>query len=334
MELSSLRQKLRHDLGAFCWDQWAQLGVFAPTDRNDRWAADPEALLLLTLEAGRSDARLFDETLDWLRVNGRLISVQRLRNLCSDDEDRRLAGAAFNWVSRHVPRARFGWPQVAFPSSPEPLYRSLASEVRFPDESFLGFGFLKAETAPSGKSRPPDSLKPIAFTFRLRHLFGVGTRAEVVRYLIMRGAPGVPAQAIAESAGYAKRNINETLGSLVATGLVTSFEVMNERRYSLSRLDTWGALLFAQPGDWPTHRDWPQLFWALRSISRWVEDTRRDSLSPYLLASEARDLIGRIGKSLAFAGVPIPAPAEGEAYWASFVTAVERALEVLDTGNA
>ena len=35
------------------WDQWAQTGVLASTQRHDRWAADPEALMLLTFEVGR-----------------------------------------------------------------------------------------------------------------------------------------------------------------------------------------------------------------------------------------------------------------------------------------
>ena len=35
-----------------------------------------------------------DEVLDWLALNERLMSVQRLRNLCRDDADRTLAEAA------------------------------------------------------------------------------------------------------------------------------------------------------------------------------------------------------------------------------------------------
>lgn len=64
------------------------MGVFATARRADRWAADPEALLLFTLEVARADARLFDEVLDWLALNERLVSVQRLRNLYRDDTDR------------------------------------------------------------------------------------------------------------------------------------------------------------------------------------------------------------------------------------------------------
>ena len=47
----------------------------------DRWAVDPEALVLFTIGIGRRDPRLFDEMLDWVASNRELLSKQRLRNL-------------------------------------------------------------------------------------------------------------------------------------------------------------------------------------------------------------------------------------------------------------
>ena len=47
----------------------------------DRWAVDPEALILFTIGIGRRDPRLFDEMLDWVASNRELLSKQRLRNL-------------------------------------------------------------------------------------------------------------------------------------------------------------------------------------------------------------------------------------------------------------
>ena len=49
------------------------MGVLATAERRYRWAADPEALLLLTFEVGREEPRLFAEVLDWLVKNERLI---------------------------------------------------------------------------------------------------------------------------------------------------------------------------------------------------------------------------------------------------------------------
>ena len=99
MQISDLRREVRGCLLDFAWDEWAQMGVSATAERADRSAQDPEALLLFTLEVARADPRLLGEMLDWLALNERLVSVQRLRNLCRDDVDRALAEAALAWVA-------------------------------------------------------------------------------------------------------------------------------------------------------------------------------------------------------------------------------------------
>lgn len=335
MSISALRERVRSELTSFAWDQWAQMGVFAPTERRDRWAADPEALLLFSLEIGRDEPRLFDEVLDWMLTNERLVSVQRLRNLSAGEEDRDLAEAALTWVASQRPSARFK--PLADTGSRSgnlrPLFRTVAQQVRSPDEVFLTFDLLKPDTPPSGKSQPPNPELPINFAFRMRHLFGLGSRAEVVRYLITFSEAAVPAQSVAEAAGYAKRNVNETLAALVASRTVTTFEVGNERRYLLNRA-LWDQLLELQPGARPTYRDWPRLLSALRRLTRWLEDTRLDQLSPYMLASEARTLMDELESSLATASVLLPstANAQGEEYWTVFEEQVDQILSALKYG--
>src|SRR5215213_4734062 len=77
MPTSATREDLQGRLASFLWRQWAQMGILATAERSDRWAADPEALLLLSFEVGRQDPRLFEEVLDWLVRNERLVSIQR-----------------------------------------------------------------------------------------------------------------------------------------------------------------------------------------------------------------------------------------------------------------
>ena len=213
------------------------------------------------------------------------------------------------------------------------MFRTVAQQVGNPDEVFLSFDLLKPDTPPSGKSRQPDTDKAINFAFRMRNIFGLGSRAEVIRYLITFSETAVPAQSIAEAAGYAKRNVNETLAALVASRTVTTFDVGNERRYLLNR-PSWGQLLDLKPGSWPIYRDWPRLLSALRRLTRWLENSQLDQLSPYMLASEARTLMDELGSSLATAGVMLPstASAHGEDYWPVFEESVERALSALIYG--
>jgi DNA-binding transcriptional ArsR family regulator len=321
-------------LAAFAWDQWAQLGVFAPTNRRDQTAADPEALLLFTFEVGRSDPRLFDETLDWLLTNERLISIQRLRNLCRDDVDRDLVEGALLWVARQQSRSRPTPLRTREPLStePRPLFYNVARQVREPDDAFLAVGLLKPTTEPSKKSQPPDPDAPITFAFKMRHLVGVGSRAEVLRYLLIAPITDAPALAVAEAAGYAKRNVNETLASLVAARVVTAYELGNERRYYLDR-ERWSEFL-RQQGGWPTYRDWPRLLGALRQLSRWLHEPSLDHLTPYMRASNARTLMEQLEPDLAAAGIQ-PSGAtkrEGEQYWEEFVERVDRLLAALDGG--
>jgi hypothetical protein len=335
MSASTFRDSVTARLTAFAWDQWAQLGVFAPTNRRDQAAADPEALLLFTFEVGRSDPRLFDETLDWLLTNERLVSVQRLRNLCHDDDDRDLVEGALLWVARHQPRSRATpTAREQRASEPRPLFYDVARQIREHDEAFLAAGLLKPATEPSGKSQAPDSDTPINFAFRMRHLFGLGTRAEVIRYLVTAPVTDASALAIADAAAFAKRNVNETLASLVASRIVTAYEHGNERRYYLDRA-MWGQFLRFQPDSWPTYRDWPRLLRALRRLSRWLRDSTLDQLTPYMLASNARILMDELESDFAVAGVPSPnvPPAQGEHYWQAFVEAIQRSFATLESGS-
>ena len=99
MLISELRETARQGFLDFAWRQWAQAGVSANVAGLDDWAIDPEALILFTIAVARRDPRLFDEMLDWLAVNRRLLSMQRLKNLSSRfPVDARLVGAVIAWA--------------------------------------------------------------------------------------------------------------------------------------------------------------------------------------------------------------------------------------------
>ncbi len=333
MRSSTLKRRVDDALVELAWNAWAQMGVLAEPRREERRAMDPEALLLFTLEIGRSDARLFDEVLDWLIVNGRLLSVQRLRNLCRDDEDEALAEAALAWAAQHGARLGSSPRPPAGLRPPEPLFRAATRKLARPDAVFLGAGFVKPETRPSGKSRAPDLHAPINFAFRLRQLFGVGSRAEVLRELLTSDAPFVSANVVAESAGYAKRNVHETLGALAAAGALGTMRRRGEIAYSIDKT-RWASLLGLSPRELPQHQNWQQLFWALRTLARWLAQDQLDGLSPYMLASEARTLAEQIDPALSYAGVPVHPlrPGTGEEYWQTFVEIVDEILGHVTSG--
>lgn len=329
MSISGLRAEVVERGRQFAWGQWAQMGVLAASDRRDAWSSDPEALLLFTFEMGRDDPRLFDEVLDWMLVNERLVSVQRLRNLTRDDADRALVGATVTSASRSRPRgpSRPGQGNVG---EGRPLFRGTSSPILDPDPSFSEHALLKPCVERSGNSQPPDLALPVNFGFRLRHMLGLGARAEAVRVLLGERAPYLSAQVVTASAGYSKRNVLEALGSLASAGVIDSFLVGNEQRFSAPS-DRWAKLLAMPSEQVPLHRDWPALLWALRRTARWLACPEHESLSSYMRASEARRLVDEIGPELSFAGVRVvDRGSRGADYWTDFVATVRGALDRLE----
>lgn len=327
MQISDLRRTARDRLLDFAWDEWGQMGVSAVARSKECSAQDPEALLLFTLEVARDDPRLFGEVLDWLALNERLMSVQRLRNLCRDEMDRTLAEAALAWVARSKEggarrhRAFMSGTPIALQ-----LFRQVTADAERADEAFRAYGWLTPPMARSNKSQVPDMQAPINFAFRLRQLLGIGARAEATRFLLTVQAPSATAQVVTESAGYAKRNVHEALSALQWAGVIDAVTVGNEQRYRIDR-KRWGTLLGVSEDGLPTERSWPQLLHALRRLLRWLDDEGHEQLSAYMRASKARTLAEEVTPELRYAGVRVPTGSRlGAEYWQDFVDLVDAAL--------
>jgi hypothetical protein len=291
------------------------MGVLAAPTRHSRWAQDPEALIVFSLEVARNEPRLFDELLDWLALNEPLLSVRRLQAMCVDEADRALTHAALAWLARQRPRARLRGHsgRAAALETSQPLFH-LGGPIIEADEDFADAGFLRSRVVASGKSRPPDPMAAINLAFRLRQILGVGMRAEIVRVLLTIDAPWVTAQTLARATGYARRNVHEMLAGLTSAGVVSAVTVGTGQRYAADR-NAWAALLGVAPDDMPVHGHWPQLLASLRQILRWTAQPQLDDLSDYLLASQARDLLEHLRPELAVAGIPVGSTASAQGAW-------------------
>lgn len=331
MTAETLRAEVVAALQELAWEQWSQLGVSAaPPERREERATDPEALLLFTLEIGRSDPRLFDEVLDWLALNASLVSVHRLRNLCANPTDRALVDAALDWAAGARRRERpTGAPHPRSPGEDvlEPLFPSLPTPRDDLDPAFSRHGFARGPVKPSGKSQPPRLHDPISFAFRLRRLLGVGVRAEVMRTLLTIRAPRLSGGVITASAGFAQRNVREGLAQLHEAGVVDIVHVSDDRHYS-ARARDWAALLGLETTpDLPLHYDWIPAYRALTQILRWLQHPDLDELSPYLRASRARTHVTDIEADLRYIGVP-PGhyAARGADFWDEFTGITQAAI--------
>ena len=321
MKVETLRAEMIDALRDLAWGQWSQLGVSsAPPAHREERAADPEALLLFTLHVGRHDPRLFDEVLDWLALNGTLVSVQRLRNLCISSTDRALVDAALDWAVSARRRRVTVTKSTREPADRrlEALFPALPTPRENPDPSFARHGFRREPLTASRKSKPPRIQDPISFAFRLRKLLGVGVRAEVVRTLLTIRAPRLSGSAIIASAGFAQRNVREGLAQLHDAGVVDAVQVADQRHYAIG-LSDWATLLRMPTPALPLHYDWIPAYRALTRILAWTNDARLDELSPYLRASRARTLAAEIDSDLRYIGVsPQLSTAPGADFWDEF----------------
>lgn len=327
MSISTRSESVRRALIGFLWRQWVQIGVFGePSQRADPWAIDPESLLLLTLRTGGRDPRLFEETLDWLRANGTLMSLQRLRNLAETPDLRAIADGAVAWAGARNPRLR-GWNRTEQKDVPELLQLS-RTRVREPDPVLLAHGVMWPQFEPSGNSYAPDVGTPATLAFQLRLFFGLGSRAEVVR-VMLTGLGAATAHRIAEATGFAKRNVHETLTALVEAGPVIAERRRNELVYTLHTAGWFDVLDLTEPI--PSFLDWVALLRVLVPTVIWLDELEVTETTDYLAASHARDLIEHVESDLRLLGIRAPDPARhlGSSYLAAFDEILARITSLL-----
>lgn len=337
MQISEIRENTSKALLDFAWRQWAQAGVSANLAGSDSWAIDPEALIVFTTGLARRDPRLFDEMLDWLALNHRLLSMQRLRNLASRfPVDTRLVGAVIAWT-REPALAQLPKDQPKAGSSTEmvPVFSpGVLGFVAKADPAFEEYGFIRPPAVRSGKSREPDPMLPANLAFRLRHLFGPGSRSEAMRILLTYQDGPLDASRIADESAFAKRNASETLTALAASGVIKANWAGNERHFAANR-DKWAALLaLGGPADMPSFVSWIHLLPAALEIVTWLDEEVNSADTDYLIASRARDLVDRITPDLQIAGVDLPdgRPAHGSDYLTVFADANRSLLTRLGIG--
>jgi hypothetical protein len=342
MQVSDLRATVNRGLLEFAWRQWSQIGVSASVTGDDSWAADPEALILFTLGIARWDPRLFDEVLDWVALNQKILSQQRLRNLTARfPVDAGLVAAVVDWARESVPVGTLVSREHASEARPRAVEQSerpvfspdVLGFVARTDPVFAEHGFTRPVVVRSGKSRKPDLGHPVNFAFRLRHLFGPGSRSEVMRLLLTYRDGPLDAARIADEAAFAKRNASEALAAIADSGAIAATWAGNERHFR-ARLEPWATLLGLN--DLPVFISWVHLLPATLEISMWLDEKADADESEYLLASQARTLIEKVGRDLQTAGVHIPRhpPSGSPAYLPAFAAVSNTILGTLRTAQS
>jgi predicted DNA-binding transcriptional regulator len=305
----------------FLWRQWSALGVLGEARTHDPWILDPEPMLLFTLQMGRYEPRIFDEVMDWLVVNGSWIDIQRLRGILreKDETTKSLTGAMAAFLMKEADERK--WKNLSQSCRSQVFNGSSNSQPLFyekngkphpisnkPDPNFLSYGFNRPPLKVRRMTRQVPITSHNTLRFLLRALFGVGSRAECMVYLLTHDG-GHPSE-VAKAIGISVRATQDALIELSRSGLVLT-RVLGKRKieYWISHERWWEFLSKASITEIekPIWIDWIALFSALSRVWVLLNDIDKKGTTDYMRSSKLRDSLELVGNEFAKSGLDIPA---------------------------
>jgi len=216
--MSSYRDQVRDLVLGTLWSMWAELGVSGWDRHHQDSSLDLEALMLTTARLGHRDARLRDEALDWCVAHGRIASVVRIKHLMASADQP--ARESFGWFAATVnAHTHLRWPGATSP------------------QSFTA----------TGRSSAPTVSRPALLQLRLRALWGVSARAEVLRVMLIEGDRFMGVSEVAAAAAFGKDAVADALENLHRGGLLKAAGMRNQRLFRLGRGEQVAALLEPLP---------------------------------------------------------------------------------------
>ena len=224
--MPTYNEEVRELVLATLWSLWAELGLSGWGRHHQDSAVDLEALIVATARLAALDARLTKETLDWCVTNGRLASAVRLKHLAAaaDLTTQRGLGTFAATVNAN---SRLNWP---------------------------GATSSRAFTA-TGRSAAPELERPALIQLRIRALWGVSARAEVLRVMLADGHRFMGISEVAGVAAFGKDAVAEALENLQLGGLLEEAGARNLRLFRLGRRNDLVALVGPEP-NWQMSWAW------------------------------------------------------------------------------
>ncbi len=282
--MTAFSERLQEHIIDLAWSLWAELGVSGWRRRHMSHSIDPEPLILFTSLLGDTDPRLRDESTDWCIAYGRYISAARLKT----------------FLVRESPEAQKAFGEFAATVNAH-------STLRWP-------GATKPRRYQrTGRSEVSDFRRASLIALRLRALFGVGARAEILRAFLAEPATMLSAAELAGDAGYTKRNIAEALDALRMAGVLETIPVRNQLRYRLDRPGELKALVGELPSSFPRWRSIFRILEVLLQTARKV-----GPLTPTVRAVEVTRTLHEVEPDLRLVRVRPPLPPGERDAWNLF----------------
>jgi hypothetical protein len=290
------------------WTQWSALtSSISRTTTSPQAAIDPEALVLLSCVADRSERRLLDVMRAWFTEGIALVSVQRTRSL----------------AARLPARYQEALGTIA-------ALAELAGDHRWKRYATRE-GVAKAAASRPKQSGPLRLSAPAALMLRLRAGFGAGTKADVLAVLLGTREP-VTLAAIAAALRYAPQPLRRAIDDMVAAGFVERIE-SSPARYRGSTAQ-WRNVL--NPGGHDSASGsklhirwmpWADIVEFLAYTLDWADGTTSSTSSDYIAASRARDLVEAHATPAMVEMLSLRSPASSEAWDLSSFEALVRVLD-------
>lgn len=287
------------------WAQWISLGAAVTSDRApaSRSVVDPEALVLLSLAMSGAERRLWDILEGWAHEGVRLLSVQRVQTLAPRFPEE-VRGRLGDFARLAVEAGDRRWTGLA---------RNAAAASAAPRGK--PFGRLRLTAAP-------------ALMLRLRAGLGVGSKADVLTYLLAEGGTPRSVKDAVFATGYTDRAVRTALEEMARAGFVAEF-AGRPATYAADPV-AWGSILgFAGRGtqergvtdEIPRWHAWSSVYAFLVAVSEWAREAEEASWSEYVAGSRARTLVEKHAAPLHTAGfeAAIPTRTTDAAWFAALV---------------
>lgn len=261
------------------WSLWTELGVRGTIRRHADRAIDLEPLILHTAWLGNHDRRLWAEALDWCVTNSSLVSATRLKRLLAG-ASQRVSQAFGQFAATVKTHTSVAWPGIGTPSQIELSRKSLVAPVD----------------------------RAAAIQLRLRAIFGVSARAEVLHWMLSEPARQWSISELVDRTSHGKPNITETLELLRRSGLVTHERRGNAGLFSLVAAPQLAALVGELPTTYPR---WPAVFAVVESL---VDYKTKTGVSPASALAELAATIAELPELAASFGalrrIPVASTAD------------------------
>jgi hypothetical protein len=282
------------------WSLWTELGVAGVKQMHQEYLVAPEELILLTAVMGEIDPRLREEALDWCSRYHQYISVSRLKTLAKSlgnlvIDSFSIFASALNSVSDA------DWPVF-----------KVAPSLRF---------------KPSGKSKLSKFESPALLLLRLRSLFGVGSRADLLAFFLAQDKSDYAISDTVEI-GYSKRNLADMLEGFAKAGIFEVHLERNQQRYKFSKRNEFIKILSPIPKIMPS---WPHLLEVILRLRDCIRMNEKKSADTKIieLRNTLSDMEGLLRRLYL---IPSPLQVDFQAYWDSYTKWFLEELRAISRG--